>query len=661
MTFPSRRDFLSSVLAAPAGVALAAPPGARADVHHQLLDLATRQQEQRRARFAAVHARAELERLQSELRQKFLGLLDGLPRGSGKPPARHCGRIEAGDYVVEKLAYESFPGYFVSALLYRPRKLDAAVPAILSPCGHSPEGKAAPDYQRLHVNLAKRGYIVLTYDPVGQGERSQFWDAARGRSRYNLACGEHAVLGNPLYLLGTSLARYRIWDGLRGLDYLASLPEVDATRLGCVGNSGGGTLTAYISALDPRVRMAVICCYITTLPRRMANRVPDDPSADPEQDPFGFVSAGLDHAGLLALRVPRPTLLGAARYDFFPIEGTRESFAEAKRLYQVAGATECIDLVEAPEKHGLTLPLRRAAYGWFDRWLAGRKDDLRTAEIPVSPRPPQELQVCPEGQVNVAFRSRPLLTVAWQEFQQRAKPRRVPLKDLLRLDPELADYHLTEVATGGGENPILVVCLNGNEAADWHEEKEFLQVLSRAPLAVYVLAPRGVGRLRPALQVEGRAYADPLDGVEENLAYNAFLVGKSLLGMRVTDVVAAVNWLVARRQPAGVVLCGRRDAALVACLAAAVEPRVQRVAVEELVLSFRALFDPRGQAVNAASLLPGLLRDFGDVSEVLAAIAPRKVLVAAPRGGGKPGLPSLVFREKRLTEEAGFLRDWVRG
>src|SRR5262249_6994056 len=154
------------------------------------------------------------------------------------------------------------------------------VPGVLSPCGHSTTGKAAEPYQILHINLARRGYVVLTYDPVGQGERSQFWDAVKARSRFNLTCGEHAVLGNPLYLLGTSLARYRIHDGMRGIDYLSSLSEVDASRVGCVGNSGGGTLTAYIGALDPRVSVAAICCYITSLPRRMGNRIQEDPDAD---------------------------------------------------------------------------------------------------------------------------------------------------------------------------------------------------------------------------------------------------------------------------------------------------------------------------------------------------------------------------------------------
>src|SRR5262249_45550210 len=203
---------------------------------------------------------------------------DGLPDASGPPPVKIVDRIDADDYIVDKLVYQSFPGYYVAALLYLPKNLAGRIPAILSPCGHSTVGKAEPAYQTLHLNLVKRGYAVLTYDPVGQGERSQFWDAARGRSKYNLTCGEHAVLGNPLYLLGTSLARYRIWDGMRGIDYLTSLPQVDPGHIGCIGNSGGGTLTAYISALDPRVLVAVPSCYITTLPRRMGNRIEMDPA-----------------------------------------------------------------------------------------------------------------------------------------------------------------------------------------------------------------------------------------------------------------------------------------------------------------------------------------------------------------------------------------------
>jgi dienelactone hydrolase len=656
---PSRRDFLFLSAAA----AIARGDEARkpaADVHHQLLAEAARLEKVRRARFAAVKSPGDLEELQKELRCKFLDLLDGLPEARGTPPVQKTGRIEGDDYHVEKLVFQSLPGYFVPALLYVPKKRDGAVPGILSPCGHSTVGKAAPAYQTLHINLAKRGCIVLTYDPVGQGERSQFWDAGRGRSRFNLTCGEHAVLGNPLYLLGTSLARYRIWDGMRGINYLASLAEVDANRLGCVGNSGGGTLTAYVAALDPRVRVAVISCYVTTLPRRMANRIEKDPDADPEQDVFGFVSEGIDHAGLLALRAPRPTLLCTARHDFFPIEGARESFAEAKRLYELAGAGDRIHRAEADEKHGLSLSLREAAYAWFDQWLFRRKERPRGQEVAVKPRPEKELLVCAEGQVNLTFRSRPLLTLAAEEFRKRKKSPKVPLKELLRLDPELSDVHLTEVAAGGKGGPAHVLFVNGIEAPDWREEKGVLRALARQGAGVMVVDPRGVGRLRPALEVKGHPYGDPLCGVEENLAYNAFLVGKSLLGMRVTDVLEAVARVRAKDRAARLVLCGRRDAGLVVCLAAAVGPEIARVAVEEMLLSFWPLFDAAGQAVNAASVLPRLLRDFGDVDAVLTAIAPRAVLTATPRG--KPGRPAahVTSVAGRFTEDPEILLDWLR-
>jgi dienelactone hydrolase len=655
----SRRAFLAAGLAAPAAIATGDPP--RPDIHRQLLALAAEQEKKRRARFAAVKTAADLETLQKDLREKFLALLDGLPEAAGPPPVKTTGRIEADDYTIDKLVYESLPGYFVSALLYLPKKRDGKIPGVLGPCGHSAVGKAEPTYQTLHVNLANRGYAVLTYDPVGQGERSQFWDRERGRSRFNLSCGEHAVLGNPLYLLGTSLARYRIWDGIRGLDYLAARPEVDPKRLGCVGNSGGGTLTAYIATLDPRVLAAAPCCYITTLPRRMGNRIETDPDADPEQDIFGFVAEGIDHAGLLALRAPRPTLVGAAVHDFFPIEGTRETFTEAKRLYEVAGAGDRLAKAEADAKHGLSLTLRKAVYGFLDRWLAGRSEP-RAEEIKVTPRPPADLKVCADGQVNVTFRSRPLLPLARDEFRRRhPKSARVPLKDLLGLDPEGADFVLTPTTAIGKPGGIHLLCVNGVEAAGWETEAALIGALGKKGIGMTVTDPRGVGKLRPAgLVVKGHPYADPLCGVEENLAYNAFLVGRSLLGMRVADVLKAVARTRADDRPGRLVVCGRRDSAIVACLAAAVEPSIDAVAVEEMSLSYWPLFEATGRPVNAASLLPRVLRDFGDIAAVLAACAPRPVLAAAATGDSDRAVSNLTRTDRKFTADAGMLLDWLK-
>ena len=656
MLYLTRRMALILSGATLAGLANAAEP-ARRDVQQQILELAARYERERRARFAAVKSPAELKDLQQNLRETFLRLLDGLPkRGGGPPPAKITGRIEAVDYVVEKLVYESFPGYFVSALLYKPKQITTALPAILNPSGHDTNSKASGDYQTFHVNLAKRGYVVLAYDPVGQGERSQFWDAAKRQSRFGLGCPEHAVLGNPLYLLGTNLARYMIWDGMRGIDYLASLKEVDSTRIGCVGHSGGGTLTSYLGALDPRIAVSAISCYMTTLPRRMGNRAEADPEADPEQDIFGFVSGGIDLAGLLAMRAPRPTLVCSAKHDFFPIEGARESFAEARHLFEVAGAAGHLDMVEADTKHKFGPLPRERAYQFLDRFLAGRKDVAKVPEVPVVPRPEIELRACRDGQVNQTFRSRPLLSMMLPDFHTRPKLPRRPLRELLRLDPDSTDAEITQVKPLTGTDQTLVVCINGTETEQWQDQKEFLRALIDGGFAMTVIDPRGVGARRALPALKGD-YADWLNGVEENVAYNAFLVGKSLLGMRVTDVLTAIQKH--RPIPRRVIVCGRRDAALVAAFTAAIEPKITHVAMEDMRLSFLPLFSPQGDPINAASLLPGLLQHFGDIPEVLGEIAPRKMLISAGIGRLTRDLLSAKTLKGRFSKEPKLLIDWI--
>jgi pimeloyl-ACP methyl ester carboxylesterase len=393
----------------------------------------------------------------------------------------------------------------------------------------------------------------------------------------------------------------------------------------------------------------------------MENRIEKDPDADPEQDIFGFVSQGIDHAGLLALRVPHPTMLGTAVRDFFPIEGARESFDEVKRLYEVAGAGERVTKIEADVGHGLSLKLRESAYVWFDRWLADRKEP-RGEEIEVTPRPVKDLRVCADGQVNVTYGSRPLLPLVAEEFRRKKeKSRRVALKDLLALDPDCAEFHLTKTDAVGKPEKPHIVCVNGNEAADWGSEDAFVTALGKAGFGVTVVDPRGVGKLRPAgLEVNGHTYADPLCGVEENIAYNAFLVGRNLIGMRVADVLKAVAKVRRDTKVTKVVLCGRRDSALVACCAAAVEPSIHAVAVEEMLLSFWPLFEVQGRVINAASIVPRLLRDYGDTAAVLAAIAPRQVFASASTGKAQQQLTNLDQSEKRLAANPEVLLDWLK-
>jgi hypothetical protein len=256
---------------------------------------AWKQDDERRQAWAGIRDEKELLRVQDELRKKILEMIGGLPEKKTDLHPRITGKIQRDEFSIEKLIFESLPGVYVSALVYLPKDHAKKSPAVLLPAGHAPNGKIY--YQEVGERLAKRGYVVLAWDPVGQGERSQFWDSKAAKSRYNLICAEHAVMGNLAYLVGANLARWEIWDGIRAVDYLMTRPEVDGDRISIVGTSGGGFQAAHIAALDRRIKVVVPSCYITALPMRVFNRVFTDPDSDPEQDLFGMIANGVDHPG----------------------------------------------------------------------------------------------------------------------------------------------------------------------------------------------------------------------------------------------------------------------------------------------------------------------------------------------------------------------------
>lgn len=361
------------------------------------VNIAWQQDDLRRRQFEQIHDEAELLRLQKDLRQKLLAMLGGLPSVKTPLHPQITGRIQMEGFHIEKLIFQSLPGIYVTALVYVPDS-GTKHPGILVPCGHSAAGKAY--YQALAQRLVSRGYVVISWDPVGQGERSQFWDAKQKKSRYNLICAEHAVMGNLAYLAGTNLARWEVWDGIRAVDYLLTRPEVDPDRINITGTSGGGTQTALIAALDPRIKVAVPSCYITALPMRMYNRIFKDPDSDPEQDLYGMISEGLGHPGLLLLMYPRPVMVAAAVLDFFPIEGTHKTFREVAALYDRFGHADRIAIAEGYHEHQYSVENQRAAINFLDHFngLPPVKEFPAVQELDVS-----AVQCTRTGQVMTDF------------------------------------------------------------------------------------------------------------------------------------------------------------------------------------------------------------------------------------------------------------------
>jgi dienelactone hydrolase len=301
------------------------------------------------------------------------------------------GETKRDGYRMERVIYESRPGHHVTAAMFVPDG-KPPLPGVLVPCGHTQNGKAAEAYQRASILLAKNGIAVLCFDPISQGERVQLLDSA-GKPALPGSTTEHSMAGIGALLVGRCAANYFVWDAIRSLDYLASRPEVDPNRLGCTGNSGGGTLTSYLMAIDDRIAAAAPSCYITSLDRLFATIGPQDA----EQNIPGQVAFGMDHADYAIMRAPKPTLLSVGTRDFFDIQGSWDTFRELKLVYGKLGHGERVDLFESDEEHGFTRPRREAAMRWMRRWLLKVDDAPTEDDFPIFTD--QELQCTRTGQV----------------------------------------------------------------------------------------------------------------------------------------------------------------------------------------------------------------------------------------------------------------------
>jgi cephalosporin-C deacetylase-like acetyl esterase len=620
---------------------------------------------------------------QEELRQKFLRMIGPLPEPTPLR-ARVTGELEQDGYRVEKLLFESRPDFPVTANLYLPETGDGRVPGILFPCGHAVEGKAHPTYQAACQGLVRYGFAVLVYDPVGQGERSMYVDPNTGEDTLPRGTAQHGVDGNRCTLLGTSLATWRVWDGIRALDYLTSRPEIDPERIGCTGNSGGGTLTTYLCAVDERIRVAVPGCYITTFGHRFRSRV----AADPEQNLIPTIREGIDHFEMLALFAPRPLLIAAATQDFFPIEGTRETYNALRTLYESLGVPDRVALAEVDAPHGFSRPLREEMYGWMTRWLRQDGREMRRGaltEPEIEPESEESLWCTPKGQVLVAPGSETVFRLTCAEAAQRRPPPpsftahregpqfqedvRETVRRLAALrDPALELLERGELRPGGtaelryrvepgSEVPatlllpreparrvVLWIAEEGRQAAG-----ERVRAAARVA-AVLAIDPRGMGETRPPGAADDPEYYGAF-GPEYDLTYLSFMLGRPLVGLRLMDVLGAIRLL--REMPETkelpITLHGTGMGGVLAVMAGALTPEVGTIEMEGALLSYRAYLRSAKPAQHVNVVLPGAEATC-DLPAIAGAIAPRAFALMSPvDAAGHPASLEATVAEYELT------------
>lgn len=349
---------------------------------------AQQQLAQRSAQLATIQSIGGADARKAQVDQLLRALIGQLPATGGPLNAQINGMIDRGEFRIERLIFESLPGFRVAADVYVPTG-NGPFPAVLVQIGHYENGKA--DAQLLASNLALKGFVALAFDPVGQAERLQGFNPQTGTSAAIWGTTQHLLAGSQAVLMGQNLARYMIFDAQRALDYLTSRPDVDATRLGATGCSGGGTMTTYLAALDSRVKAAAPACAASTQSLLLSLGL----VGDSEQSVANFISSGLDLPDLAEQFAPRPLLVLGTQLD--NPSGPQAFYDEARRWYGIYGATDRIALSIGPGGHGTPLASREAIYGWMIRWLRNGAGDA--AEQAVSLLPDSNLLASATGQV----------------------------------------------------------------------------------------------------------------------------------------------------------------------------------------------------------------------------------------------------------------------
>lgn len=523
-------------------------------------------------RYDALQTPDQILEYQHLLREKFVSNLGGFPERTPLNP-QITGTVTRTGYRVEKILFESQPQHYVTGLCFIPdaAKFKAPYPAVLIVCGHSEEGKGFAGYQTAGALTALNGMIGFVIDPVCQGEREQSIHPELKIPNHN-STYDHSVVGLGSILLGHNTARFEIWDGMRAIDYLQTRTDVIPEKIGCMGNSGGGTQTSYLMSLDDRIKVASPSCYITTMESLLNTIGPQDA----EQNIFGQLNWGMDHADYLMLRAPVPIMMCTGTQDFFPIEGAWKSFRHAKRIYTRLGYSDHINLTEMDAKHGWHQPLREASVSWMKRWLLGSDNVVHEPEIKLLS--PAEFQVTPDGQVQLIAGAKSVYDLNMADFE-RLKTKRKSLWS----QPEVAIQKVREIA---GIRPLqtlpqpTVIKVDQSQTENITIEKWVLKIDDGIVLPVLIYRPsqpsksyvvyvhdegkqgliaeplhstfslaqaghtvlavdlRGTGETTPQKATWYHADFGP-DG--KHLA-TAYLLGQNYVGLRAEDILITARW-----------------------------------------------------------------------------------------------------------------------
>lgn len=324
-------------------------------------------------KFPAYPTRSSWECRAEHIRKRILTSTGLFPMPEKRPlNPKITGTIEHDDYIIENVYFESFPGFFVTGNLYRPKGKEGPFPAIANPHGHWQHGRL--EHQELGsipgrcINFAKQGYVSFAYDMIGYND-----------SKLQVP---HTFGNDPKgYLWGISLMGLQLWNSIRVIDFLTSLPYVDPDRIGCTGASGGGTQTFMLMSIDKRVKVSAPVVMISAY---MQGGCLCENAPNLRLDCYN-VEIG-------AMMAPRPMIMVSCTGDWTKNTPNVE-FPNIRSIYQMYDAVDKISNVHINAEHNYNQASREAVYGWFAKWLLGIGDGSSIKEEPFEVDPPESMLV----------------------------------------------------------------------------------------------------------------------------------------------------------------------------------------------------------------------------------------------------------------------------
>jgi len=610
----------------------------------------------RNRKLASIKTRSAAEKYVQEVRAKIKKCFGKFP---AKTPlnAKVTGILKKERYSIEKIIFESRPDFYVSANLYLPSGIKGKVPGVLGACGHSDTGKTAEPYQSFCIGLALKGFAALIYDPIEQGERQQYLREKHPLIPENL-CAKHNMSGNHMQPCGEFFGSWRAWDGIRALDYLLSRPEIDTTRIGMTGNSGGGTLTSFISALDERITMTAPSCYVTTYLHNIENELPQDA----EQNPPDFFKYGLDMGDLFIAHAPRPTLLLGQRDDFFDPRGTEETYNQISRIYKLLGNEDDVEFFIGPDPHGYYIKNREAMYKFFLKH-AGVKGKAFEPEIKLENH--ENLRASKSGQILKDIKSaKAVFEFTKENAQELAKKRKkLTAKELAKTVASMlcvkpddsvpyyrklrdlcADGHVINRFAIESEPGIQPILITFTKNAPTH----FLDTGKTAVLHIPHLSTRSDfndGKI-PVHEEGTTVFSLDIRGIGETAAISCgfpedffapyetdffygccgSLFGEPYLGGKVKDILAAVN-LLRSEGFSDITLSARGLGSIPAAFAALLAGKtVKKVILANALLSYQELACSVAYKWPFSHMLFGVLKSF-DLPDVYRELKDRLAII----------------------------------